>query len=425
MSMRSAFTLVEIMISIMIFTVVSMAMVGIMLTGAELFRRGEFSRSANDETVAVIGAIDDDLKHVVPSTGDGYIFSKVASASGNTLIAFATKQEAPDGVTARGLKSHSLVALWVDENGEPPEHRLRRVELDDTREIDDFITSLMVTAGYAGRRLTGWRTLTVTSIDDEGNAQGGVDSFSSSEMPEDLLWPARRIARAIGPTVRNLRFTLAAPYSWANTNARTGTGNNGATESEPLVVDVPAATLTQGCLHFSAWLALQDMQDMKRPRDANTHQPDWEQRTTTSTRLGPWSDEVYDTRPRRWTPQMPLNAAPFPTAVRFSLVLTGGGRFVPTGTLVDPLDSNATLPAAGLSFRITGLKSVPTIPGSMIRVGDEWITYSDYVNGSIKVNTSVDPEAKRGARRSTVAAHAQRDRVWMGQSYSLVRSLPK
>lgn len=423
MSPRSAFTLVEIMISIMIFVVVSSAMVGIMLTGAELFRRGEFSRSANDETVAVIGAIDDDLKHVVPATADGYVFAKVTSASGNTLIALTTKQEAPDGVTARGLKSRSLVSMWVDENGEPPEHRLRRVELDDTREIDDFITSLMVTAGYAGRRLTGWLSLSVDSLDDEGAIQGNVVTIRATDMAEDLVWPARRIARAIGPTTRNLRFTLAAPYSWANTNARTGTGNAGTTETEPLIVDVPAATLTQGCLHFSVWLALQDMPDMKRPRGAD-YKPDWEQRTTdlSSTRLGPWNDEAYDTRPRGWTPQLPLNAAPFPTAARFSVVLTGGGRFVPTGTLLDPLDNTATVP---ISFRVTGLKSVPTIPGSMIRVGNEWIAYSGYVNGSIKVDAAVDPEAKRGARRSAIAAHEQRDRVWMGQAYSLVRSLPK
>lgn len=427
MNQRSAFTLVEIMISIMIFTVVSTAMVGIMMVAANLFRAGEFSRSANDETVAVIGAIDDDLKHVVPSTGDGYVFSRVTSVSGNTLIAFTTKQEAPDGVTARGLKSQNLVALWVEENQDAPpdptKDRLRRVELDDTREIGDFITSLMVTAGFSGQRLTSWKSLSVDSLDDEGNTKENVVSFAINNMAEDLVWPARRIVRAITSKTRSLRFTLGLPYTVEYTKrAATGIPPN---PTEPLVVDVPASTLTQGCLHFSVWLALQDLQDMKRPRDTLTHQPDWEQRTTdlSSTRLGPWTNEPYDTRPRGWTPQLPLNAAPFPTAVRFSLVLTGGGRFVPTGTLIDPLDSTGTVP---VSFRVTGLKSVPTIPGSMIRVGDEWITYSGYVNGGIKVEVSPDhPEAKRGARRSTIAPHAQREQVWMGQAYSLVRSLPK
>ena len=69
---RSGFTLVEILISIMIFVVVSGAMIGILLIGTDLFRRGEFSRAANDETVAVVGTIEDDLKHMVPAADGGW-----------------------------------------------------------------------------------------------------------------------------------------------------------------------------------------------------------------------------------------------------------------------------------------------------------------------------------------------------------------
>ncbi|HEX3132200.1 MAG TPA: prepilin-type N-terminal cleavage/methylation domain-containing protein, partial [Planctomycetota bacterium] len=104
-TIRRGFTLVEIMVSLMIFVVVSGAMVGIMLMSSELFRRGEFSRSANDEVVAVLGAVSDDLNHLVPETGDGWFFAGIQSDSGNTLVAFTTAGQNPDGIGARGQNS--------------------------------------------------------------------------------------------------------------------------------------------------------------------------------------------------------------------------------------------------------------------------------------------------------------------------------
>ena len=98
---RRGFTLIEIMVSLMIFIVVSGAMVGIMLMSSELFRRGEFSRAANDEVVAVLGAVSDDLNHLVPETGDGWFFAGVPTASGNTLVAYTTAGQNPDGIGAQ------------------------------------------------------------------------------------------------------------------------------------------------------------------------------------------------------------------------------------------------------------------------------------------------------------------------------------
>jgi hypothetical protein len=103
-------------------------------------------------------------------------------------------------------------------------------------------------------------------------------------------------------------------------------------------------------------------------------------------------------------------------------VLTGGGRFAPTGHLQSDLTNDH---AAG-SFRFTGLKGLPSIPGSMVRIGDEWIAYQSVQNGSISYNGfDSNIGAARGARRSALDGHNRGDLIRVGQSYSLVRSLPR
>ena len=120
-SSRSGFTLVEILISIMIFIVVSGAMVGILLIGSDLFRRGEFSRAANDETVAVVGTIEDDLKHMIPSADGGWFYAEVMSgvgmasgnpaiANGDCIVAFLIANPDPSAIQHDGTASRLKVA---------------------------------------------------------------------------------------------------------------------------------------------------------------------------------------------------------------------------------------------------------------------------------------------------------------------------
>ena len=113
---RSGFTLVEILISIMIFVVVSGAMIGILLIGTDLFRRGEFSRAANDETVAVVGTIEDDLKHMVPAADGGWFYAEVLSgagagwANGDCVVAFLITNPDPSMIQHDGSYSRLKVA---------------------------------------------------------------------------------------------------------------------------------------------------------------------------------------------------------------------------------------------------------------------------------------------------------------------------
>jgi len=430
---RRGFTLIEIMVSLMIFVVVSGAMVGIMLMSSELFRRGEFSRAANDEVVAVLGAVSDDLNHLVPETGDGWFFAGVPSASGNTLVAYTTAGQNPDGIGARGQNARSLVGTWVEETaGQEP--RLRRLVLDDSRDVLDFISSLVITSGVGGQIITNFDNLSAEGFNSEGVSTGQLASCRPGPA-RDTDWFGRIIVRNLAnqPTVADIAFTVR--YNW---RAPTGTGGgstgNGGTED--LSVVIPSAVLTQGCLHFSAWLALNDIPGMQRPKDQRG-QPDWEQLDANGgTRLGPWGptinngsdgEEVYDTRPQGWVPPT-ANAVrsnpkpPFPSAIRLSFVLTGGGRFSPRGSLQSEL---TTVADAGF-LRYTGINALPSAPGSMVRVDDEWIAYQQITGGRLLFEAhSPELGPGRGARRSRVAAHQRGATIRVGQSYSLVRAIPR
>ena len=73
---RRGFTLIEIMVSILIFTVVALAMMTIMLMASNIYRSGEAGRSANDEAVAVMAALEGlparyDYRVICGSTGSG------------------------------------------------------------------------------------------------------------------------------------------------------------------------------------------------------------------------------------------------------------------------------------------------------------------------------------------------------------------
>jgi prepilin-type N-terminal cleavage/methylation domain-containing protein len=435
---HSGFTLIEIMVSLMIFVVVSGAMIAILMMSSELFRRGEFSRSANDETVAVLGAVSDDLNHLVPETGDGFFYAGVPSRSGNTLVAFTTAGQHADGIGARGQNSRSLVGMWVEElPGQQP--RLRRLVLDDSRDITEFISALVLTSGVGGRVITGFNKIELYGYDQAGNEVLNRALECTNGSPQaDKDWYGRQAMRTLAgnAAIADVEFVITN-YAW---KSPTGTSNGGAgtaggTEIGETRILVPSTVLTQGCLHFSAWVALNDIPGMERPKDQQK-QPDWEQIDSNgNTRLGPWgrpiggsgSEEAYDTRPKGWLPPGPTQTTaipkpPFPSALRLSFVLTGGGRFAPQGSLQDDLASDA---AAG-SFRFTGLQGLPSAAGSMVRVGDEWIAYLGIRGGRIFFGDPA-PETGpgRGARRSTIAGHPRGETVRVGQSYSLVRAIPR
>jgi type II secretory pathway component PulJ len=299
------------MVSIMIFVVVSGAMLTILLTASNLYRRGEAGRSANDEAVAVLAALDADLSRAVPFSHRGILYAETRDSAGNTLLAFKTVARDPSTVSERGVGARSLVVWWVDDT-----NRLRRAETAEPTDDGDPTTD------------------------------------------EDLAKMADMLAPINEPT-------------WP--------------------------VLTNGCMHFGAWLSL-----AAKPRVLPS---DW----TIDTSGAETFPEAGGARFYHGG----TGTDPVPRSVMLTIGLTGGGRFAAKGFVIS---DNTT------SIRIGGLGALPTIPGSMLRVEDEWIGYNGYNNGIISCpSVPGEPWVGRGLRRSTTVNHARQAPVHLAQTYSLVR----
>jgi prepilin-type N-terminal cleavage/methylation domain-containing protein len=194
-----------------------------------------------------------------------------------------------------------------------------------------------------------------------------------------------------------------------NTWSPTGGDRNKARDPQPTDGDV----ITSGVLHFSSWLTVPGNEPAHGAffrRVKTDGQPDWEQRNPAGDAvLPPWRSEEFDTCPAGWAPGMPYWSTP--DAIRIALVLTGGGRFATRGTLVQ--DNDATV-------RVSGIKALPTIYGSQLRIENEWVRYSDFRNGLLTIS-----QDGRGALRSDKVTHNGRPAVFAGQPFSLVLALPR
>ncbi len=114
----SAFTIIELLVSIGIFVVSSMLMLGAMFGATEVFRRGEAARQAGDEATAVIAALQEDLSRAVPirlrdgkpAPEWGRLYAR-AQSDGNCQLGFVI--ENPDRSQVR----------WINES-DPVKKRL-------------------------------------------------------------------------------------------------------------------------------------------------------------------------------------------------------------------------------------------------------------------------------------------------------------
>lgn len=205
---RAGLTLIEILVSILILSVVSIAMIGILMVSSELFRRGEFSRSANDEAIAVMGALDDDVKRIIPVVDGGWLYAAVSPLNdGNCVVATAIPNPDPSGITSKGENGRLVVAWFVDSGG-----NLVRLQ----------------------------RTMTTAAAPRPNGTMGPPGS-----VDEDAL---------LGDVKNYLNAGTVTPAS-----------------SSQMTI------ITSGCLHFSAWLSLDDPQ---QPQFRRSHSPttgiDWE-----------------------------------------------------------------------------------------------------------------------------------------------------
>lgn len=315
---RQAFTLIEILVSLMIFTVVSGAMLSMLFMATDLYRRTEAGRAATDEAVTVLASLDADLQRMTPRRDDGWITAEVLGDNGRMAVAWLARHEDPARRrvdSGRIVDDRQIVVWWLDGND-----NLKRATLEEP-------------APVAG-----------TTV-------------------------AERCSQAL------VAFGLAG-----------------------------GSIVTHDCLHFSAMLSLPG-----DPRDAAGH---W-MRTIGGNTLEPRDDGggtlLYDTS----------LGVEFPESVCFRLGLTGGTRFASKGFLID---------VSGDRMRYANVKTVPSLPGSLARIGrTEWVGYRLVAPGILDVASDAsDPRLGR-ARLNSLSPGTEHGRgaaVEFAQFHTLVRGLP-
>lgn len=357
--MRSGFTLIEIIISIAIFVIAATIMLGALFGATEVFRRGEATRQAGDESTAVLAALQEDLSRAVPvrlrdgkpAPEWGRIFAEAQTPSGNCLFSIVT--ENPDRGQVR----------WVDTDSDG--------RIDTVTGMRQRVDWFVVPGAEPQDDIL---VRKVWDLGDDGNVIDADPALDDPNFAADSLLSPGQV---FSPRARDV--------------------------------------VTRGCLHFAVWIELAQQVAHRKVTGGSTGPHfGWEADTVL-----PYGSTPSDPNP------MPLDTAqtvtgtttfyPQPDAIRVSLVLTGGGRFATRGTLVQAMDDTQT------TARIAGIKALPTISGSLLRIGNEWVRYNDFRGGQVTIAAD-----GRGSLRSTASAHAARaDLVLAGQPFSLVVALPR
>ena len=163
-SLASAFTLVEILVSILIFSVVSLAMITILLTATNLFRASERARNSSDLALAALSALDDDFRYMVPPAQNGFFAAQITNpgTDGNCTIGFRILQ--PDrtliGSQGAGTDAREIVCWEVlpdPQTGEPVLYR-GTIPTDSTgakTDLQVFSTLLTYMQNPGGQAITG------------------------------------------------------------------------------------------------------------------------------------------------------------------------------------------------------------------------------------------------------------------------------
>lgn len=330
----AGFSLIEVLVSLMIFSVVAVAMLTVFTLSTAVFRETEAARAGNDEAIAVLAALEDDLRRMVPPAAGGYLFCGVHDANtnndpgddgGNMVLAFTIANPDAHQVEETGKNARLVVAWWADARG-----LLHRT-----------------TAAAA-------------------DSQGAVSNLTNSQI-------------------------LLTLYHQA-TSPVAGTG----------------------CLYFGA-----DCHATAAKRQGL----DWAPAVATAPLLpgdGLGDYVCTDTFDGTHTPDV------FPEALRISVVLVGGPK---AGTGFVAAKENASgfvVEDLNTTIRTGGLKTLPTYPNAMVRLGDpggpvEWLTYTSFRNNRIEV-------AAREQRRTIhtpAVVHPRGTPIRFGRTYTLVRELPR
>jgi len=330
---RQGFTLIEILVSLMILSIVSVAMLGILLTATELYRRGQASRSAHDELVAVAAAMDHDIARIVPGRDGGWMRARVIF----------------------GFNHGGMVVSMLTTTAD-----LAGIKVINSNEV------------------TGRRHIVIWWINDQ-------DELRRHELDEPLPTGAQTRAQAFAAALPNQNNLNDPDYG---------------------------KVMTTGCLHFSLVASMAD-----QPRK---YSQNWDPGFDTST-VQPVPSPDPATIPVIYD-RHDYGAMPETVAIR--LILTGGGRFAPRGFVVrDDTDT----------IRIAGVRSYPTIPGSLARIGtgtdSEWVSYRSAGPGVLDVSETLDMVTGRARLYSTSyprpTGAEPKAPIRFGQLVTMVRGIPR
>ncbi|MCK6491310.1 MAG: prepilin-type N-terminal cleavage/methylation domain-containing protein [Planctomycetes bacterium] len=328
---RSGFSLIEVLVSLLIFSVVAVAMLTVFTLSTAVFRETEAARAGNDEAIAVLAALEDDLRRMVPPAAGGFLFCGVHDSTGdgtadddggNMVLAFTIANPDASQIEETGKNARQLVAWWADKQG-----------------------------------------LLHRNTDAAADSRGTVTTTTNSAILRNLYIPTSPVA---------------------------GTG----------------------CLYFAV-----DCHTTAAKRQG----VDW---SPASIPLPPGDGLGDYLCTEAFAPaDIP---APFPEAIRISVVLVGGPKSGAPFIVGKENASGFVVEDLGSTIRTGGLKILPTYPNAMVRLGDpggpvEWLTYTGFRNNRIEV-------AAREQRRTVhtpAVVHPRGTPIRFGRTYTLVRELPR
>lgn len=429
---RCAFTLTEILVSLLIFSIVSLAMIGILITSTNIFRSGEFGRAATDEAVAALGVIDEDLRRMIPGHDNGFFYAILHDPAGNNASQFciqppyAPAENAPQ--TGNCATAFLIYTPHPDQIGSRYTPSQQQAQGTQT--------------GTLNNAAVGARVMVVYFVEQEQVEAASLPA-SAQPMASGALLTEEVLYRLQVPIISELTPLLATMTNLPAMPAGVTMPTTDVQFAEQLLTPsvrrwwlnlpsqfqgqagayllTPPGMVARRVLHFGTWISTDT-----QPRSfsgnwvadtSNNAIPPLASATATS--IAPYSTEA-DTPPVGTVTQQS-----FPTAVLFTMALAAG-RFAPTGTVV------ADLGGSPEQIRITGIGALPSLPGSKIRIGppgqSEWVQYTSYQNGILTLALQNDPYAPtggRGALRSTPLASITHGLpVAWGQMYSLARVFP-
>ena len=228
--MRAGLTLIEILVSIMIFSVMSVAMLSTFTVSSSLFREGEGARAAADGAIGVVSTLDGDLRRLVPAAAGGFFYLGQHAVAGHdpggsTVLGFTALNRDPaltvveNGVTR--MAGIVLVLWWTDATG-----RLQRAAQPARRSDTNFnaINGMFAGGGnvVADGCLLFSATATIADLGSDRSLPGPtLDEFICTEE-------ALRPAGSADPFPLGLDVTIVLTAGGRDANAIFQAGRNSA-----------------------------------------------------------------------------------------------------------------------------------------------------------------------------------------------------